>query len=150
MCIKILRSKFGYTSIQRSDQFVMSKSSVIMKFMDSRFKSPLHLETTPMSGWPYPEAQISTWMSNDTEIQTILLKKLIMNACRTRIKSNRLFNWKCQTITFQTMNGNGKTSLPMSSATDTSGNLRSRKLSVNWYDMKIAETEKQMEQFIGS
>ena len=31
-----------------------------------------------------------------------------------------------------------------------SGNLRSRKLSVNWYDIKIAETEKQMDQLIGN
>ena len=49
--IEILRSNFGYKGIQRSVQFVMSKSSVILIFiMDSRFKSPLHLETTPMFG----------------------------------------------------------------------------------------------------
>ena len=42
-------------------------------------------------------------------------------------------------------NGNGKTSLPMNSVTDTFGNLRSRKLPVNWYDMRIMEAEKRME-----
>ena len=35
-----------------------------------------------------------------------LLQKLLTNACRTRIKSNRLLNWICQTITFQFLNGN--------------------------------------------
>ena len=54
--------------IQRSDQFLMSRSSVILKFiLDSRFKSPLS----------YPEAQIVTWMSYDTEIQKNILKKLM-------------------------------------------------------------------------
>ena len=57
---EILRSSFGYRSIHSSDQFVMSKSSVIMKFMDSRFKSPLHVKTIPMFGWSYPEARIAT------------------------------------------------------------------------------------------
>ena len=60
-----------------------------------------------------------------------------------------IFNWKCQTITFRLMNGNGKTSVPMNSVTNTRENLRSRNLSVNWYDMKIVETERQMVQFIG-
>ena len=50
-------------------------------------------------------------------------------------------------ITFRLMNGNAKTSLPMTTVKVTSGKLRSRKLSVNWYDMN-AETEKQVEQFI--
>ena len=65
--IEILKSNFGYKMLQRSYQFVMSKSSVIMKFMVSRFKFPLHLETTPLFGWSYPEARIATWMSYDTE-----------------------------------------------------------------------------------
>ena len=59
-----------------------------------------------------------------------------------------IFNWKCQTITFRFMNGNGKTSVPMNSVTNTRGNLRSRNLSVYWYDMKIVETERQMGQTI--
>ena len=42
---------------------------------------------------------------------------------------------------------NGKTSLPKYSLTNTLG---SRNLSVNWYDMTIVETERQMEQFIGN
>ena len=114
--------KLWVQKTQRSDQFVMSKLSVIMADMESKFKSPLHLETTPMFGWSYPEAQIATWMSYDSEIEKILLKKLITNACRTRIKSNRLFNWICQTITFRFLTRNGKTSLPMNSVTDTRGN----------------------------
>ena len=106
--------------------------SVIMAIMELKFKSPLHLETTPMFGWSCPEAQIATWMRYDTETQKSLLKKLITSTCRTRIKSKRPPNWKCQTITFRFLNGNGKTSLPMNAVTDTRGNLRSRNLSVNW------------------
>ena len=49
--IEILRSNFGYKSQQRSDHFLMSKSSVIRKFiLDSRFRSPLHQQMTPMFG----------------------------------------------------------------------------------------------------
>ena len=118
--------------------------------MESKFKSLLRLETTPIRGWSNPEAQIATWMTYDTEIENIFLKKLITNACRTRIKSKRLINWKCETITFRFLNGEGKTSVTMNSVTDARWNLRSRNLSVYWYDMKIIETEKQMEQFIGN
>ena len=49
--IEILRSSYGFRSIHSLDQFVMSKSSVILKFMDSKFKSPPHVETVPMFGW---------------------------------------------------------------------------------------------------
>ena len=122
-------------------------SSVIMADMEIQ---PLHLQTTPMFVWSHPAAHTDTCTSYDTEIQKILVKELITNACRTRIMSKRLFNWKCQTITFRFMNGNGKTSWPMNSVTDTRGNLRSRNLSVNWYDMKIIETQKQMEQNNGN
>ena len=45
---EILRSSFRYRSMHSPDQFVMSKSSVIMKFMDSRLKSLLHVETIPI------------------------------------------------------------------------------------------------------
>ena len=58
--------------IQKYTEFVMSKSFVNMKFMNSRFKSPLHLETTPMFGWSQPEAQIATWMSYDTDPENSL------------------------------------------------------------------------------
>ena len=33
-----------------------------------------------MLGWSYPEAQLATWMSYDTELHKFLLKKLITNA----------------------------------------------------------------------
>ena len=48
--IEILKSNFGFKSIQRSVQFVMSKSSAIMAGMDLKSKSTLHLETTPLFG----------------------------------------------------------------------------------------------------
>ena len=124
MLIKILWPRSGYKDVQRSVQFVMSKSSVIMADIKSKFKSPLHLERTPMLGWSYPEAEIATWMSYDTEIQKHLLKKLLITYTRrTRIKKNLQFNWKCQTITFRILNGSGKTLLPMNPNTDTRSNL---------------------------
>ena len=140
--IEIMKSNFGNKNMQRSVQFVMSKSSVIMAGMELKLNSLVHLETTPLCGWSHPEDHIATWMSYDTEIQKILLKKLITNACTTRIKSTRLLYGKCQTITFRFLNGNGKTSWPMNSVTDT------WEISDFWYDMKIIKTEKQMEQFI--
>ena len=149
MLIKILWSSYGYTDKQRSVQFVMSKSSVVMADMESKFKSPLHGDNNNV--WMVISRGSNRFLDKlryrDPEKN---LKKLLTNACRTRIKSNRLFNWKCQTITFRFLNECGKTSLPTSSVTDTRGNPRSLKLSVNWYDMKIIETEKQMEQFIGN
>ena len=81
--------------IQWSDQFLKSRLYVIFMFMESRFRSPLHLETTPMFGWSYPEARTATWMSCDTRIQNILqeaLKKLTMEACWKLMWNNRLFN----------------------------------------------------------
>ena len=90
--IEILKSNFGFKIIQRSVQLVMSRSLVFMADMELNFISLLHLETPIKFGWSYPEAQIATWRSYDTEIQTILLKKLITKVCRTRVKSNRLFN----------------------------------------------------------
>ena len=56
-------------------------------FVESRFRSPHLLETKPKFGWSYPEAQIVTWMSYDTENQKIFLKKLLKNVCKIKIKS---------------------------------------------------------------
>ena len=149
--IEILRSKFW---IQKYTEIGPVLDAKIICHLEVH--SGLEIQVTTTSGRQHPsmfelscpETQIDTMMSYDTEIQKHILEKLIKNVCRTRIKSNRPFNRKRQMITFRLMNGNGKTSLPMNSA-DTSGNL-TRKLSVSWYDMKIAETEKQMEQFIGN
>ena len=93
--IKILWSRSGHKITQRSDLFLRSTLSVILTFMELKFRSPLHLETTPMFGWSYPEAQIATWMSYDTRIQNILqetLKKPIMGACKKLMRNNRLLN----------------------------------------------------------
>ena len=93
--IKILWSRSGHKMTQRSDLFLRSTLSVILTFMELKFRSPLHLETTPMFGWSYPEAQIATWMSYDTRIQNILqetLKKPIMGACKKLMRNNRLLN----------------------------------------------------------
>ena len=72
--IKILWSSSGYKNIQRSDQFLKSRLSIILTNMESKFRSPLHLEITLMFGWSYPEAQTAMWMSCDTRIQNILQK----------------------------------------------------------------------------
>ena len=83
--IQILKQNFGYTSTQRLVLFLMSKLSVNTTFVESRCRSPQQLETAPMFGWSYPEAEIVTWMSYATENQKIFLKKLFKNlVSRTR------------------------------------------------------------------
>ena len=46
-----------------------SRLSVVFTNMESKFRSPPHLEITPMFGWSYPEAQTATWMSYDGNMQ---------------------------------------------------------------------------------
>ena len=96
--------------------------------MEPRFRSPQHLETKPKFGWSYPEAQIGTWMSYDTENHKIFLKKLLKNGCKIKMKS--IPKVKGQMTAFLFIKGFGR-------------------LSVNWYDMRIREKERQMEQSIG-
>ena len=83
----------------------------------------------------------------DTESQKILLKNLLKNVCKTKIES--IPKVKGQKPLFRFIKGFGKTCSPMNSFTDTSGKPKSRNLSVSWYDMKIREKERQMEQLIG-
>ena len=158
--IKILWSRSGHKITQRSDLFLRSTLSVILTLMELKFRSPLHLETTPMFGWSYPEAQIATWMSYDTRIQNILqetLKKPIMGACKKLMRNNRLLNrdlnafliWWPHSCSRKSSFGNGKTSLPLSTATKMSWDTVSQYLLENGYVTKIAVTEKQMEQFTG-
>ena len=118
--IQILKQNFGYTSTQRLVLFLMSKLSVITTFMESRFRSPQHLETKPKFGWSYPEAQIVTWMSCDTENQKIFLKKLLKNVCKIKIKS--IPKVKGQKTVFPFIKEFGRTCPPMNSVTDASGN----------------------------
>ena len=61
--IQSLKQNFGVTSTQRLVLFLVSKVSVITTFMESRFRSPQHLDRIPILGWSYPEAKIVTWMS---------------------------------------------------------------------------------------
>ena len=58
--IQILEQNFGYTITQSLVLFLMSTLSVITTFMESRFRSPQHLETKQKFGWSYPAAQIVT------------------------------------------------------------------------------------------
>ena len=60
--IQIQKQNFGYTSRHRLVLFLTSKLSVNTAFMDSSFRSPVQLETKPMSGGSCPEAEIVTWM----------------------------------------------------------------------------------------
>ena len=115
--------------------------------MESRFRSPQHLDRIPIWGWSYPEAKIVTWMSYDTESQKILLKNLLKNVCKTKIKS--IPKVKGQKPVFRFIKVFGRTCSPMNSFTDTNGKPKSRNLSVSCYDMKIREKARQMEQFIG-
>ena len=86
-CREYTLSRTHLTRTQRLVMFLMSMLSVITKFMESTFGSHQHLETKPKFGWSYPEAQIVTWMSCDTENQKISLKKLLTNVCKIRRKS---------------------------------------------------------------
>ena len=98
----------------------------------------------------------ATWMSYDARIPNILqeaMKKPIMETCKKLMRNNRLFNRDLNAVhlmtTFLLTKGNGKTSLPMSTATKMSWNTISQHVLENWYVTNIAVTEKQMEQFIG-
>ena len=69
--------------MQRSDQFLKSRFSVTLTFMDSKCRSFLQFEITPMFGWSYPEAHLAALLIHDTRIQDILkeaLKNLITEA----------------------------------------------------------------------
>ena len=89
---------YMYTEI--GPEFLMSRLSVIITYMESRFRSPLHLETTPKFGWSYPEAQTVTWMSCDTEIQKIFQKMLLTIVCKIKIKSIHKFKGQVTAFLF--------------------------------------------------
>ena len=95
---KSMEKNFGFTSTQRLVQFLMS--SVIITYMESRFRSPLHLETTPKFGWSHPQAQTVTWMSCDTQIQKIFLKMLLTIVCKIKIKSISKFKGQVTAFLF--------------------------------------------------
>ena len=154
--IKILWSSFGYKKLQRSEQFLKSRLSVILTNMESKFTLPLHLETTPMFRGSYAEARAGMWMSYDTRIQNLLqktVKKSIVEICKKFMHNNRLFNRELNAVhlmtTFLYLKESGKTLLTMSTATNMSCDTMSQNLLENWNVTKIAVTEKQMEQFIG-
>ena len=126
--ILILRLSSGFKNIQRFDQFLRSRLSVILTNVESKFRSDLHMEIISMFGWSYASIQNAAWMSYDTRIQDILqktLKKPSMETCTTLMQNNRLFNRDLNTVHLMTtclvMKEHGKTSLHMS--TDTSGKL---------------------------
>ena len=137
--IKILWSSSGYKNIQRSDQFLKSRLSIILTNMESKFRSPLHLEITLMFGWSYPEAQTAMWMSCDTRIQNILQKA---DAEQPTIQSR----YQCSSSDDHIPSNESKWEDII--ANEVQPQI-SQNLLDNWYVMKIAVTEKQMEQFIG-
>ena len=146
---QILKQNFGFTSTQRLVQFSMSKIICHRNVHGIEIQIPQHLERkTPKFGWSYPDAQIVAWMSYDTESQKIFLKKLLNNVCK--IKRNSLHKVEGQMTTFLFIKEFGRTCQPMNTVADTTGKPKSRNLSVNWYDMRIREKERQMEQFIGN
>ena len=64
--------KLPEKDLQRSDQFLKSRLSVILTIMESKLRCLQRLEITPMFGWSYPEAPVATWMSYNARIQNIL------------------------------------------------------------------------------
>ena len=80
---------------QGMGQVLKSRLSVVFANMESKFRSLLHLEITPMFVWSYPEAQNATWMSYDTTIQNILqeaLKKPDVKTCKKLMQNSQPFN----------------------------------------------------------
>ena len=69
--------------MQKSDQLLKSRLSVILKLRELEFRSPPRLEMIPMLGWSFLEVQTVTWKSYDAMIQSSLqveaFRKLIQN-----------------------------------------------------------------------
>ena len=84
---------------------------------ESKFKSALHLETTPMFGWLYPD----TWIFYDTEVSEKSLEEADYECMQDT-------DHEQATIQLEMSNEHGKTSLPVKSVTDALGNLTSRNL----------------------
>ena len=155
--VEILWSSFGYESIQGSDQFLKPRHSVILTNMESIFR-PLSESGDNTNVWVVisRDSNPATWMCYDTRIQNTLqkaLRKPICETCKKLIKKNQLCNRDLNAVhlmtTFLLTKGNGKTSRPVSTATNMSWNTISQNLLDNGYVMKIAVTEKLMEEFIG-
>ena len=75
-------------------------------------------------GWSYPEAQIATWMSYDTENQKILLKTLLQNV--RNIKRKNIPKVKGEKTIFLIIKEFGRTCQPMNTVGDTLGKPKSR------------------------
>ena len=69
--IKIQWSCLGYKNIERSDQFLMSRFSLILTH-----GIDMQIPFEPMLEWSYAEARTATLMSYDTRIQNFLQKTL--------------------------------------------------------------------------
>ena len=118
--------KLWMQKTQGSDQFLMPRLSVIKTNMESKNRFPLHLETTPMSGWSHAEARTATWMTYDTRIQNRLpkdLQKPDTERSKKFVQSDRLLNRDLNAVhlmtTFPFLKENGKTSITSSSTTPT-------------------------------
>ena len=150
LCGQALISK----NIQRSDQLLMSRLSVILTNMESKYKFLLNLDITPMFGWSYPEARTATWMSYETRIQNLVPRpEEAVYGSKKFMQNDRLFNQDINAVhlvnTFLFLKESVKTSLSLNSATNMGWDIFSHKLLENWFVMNTAVTEKQMEQFIG-
>ena len=153
--VSVCCSKFSGQALdekmQKSDQLLKSRLSVILKLRELEFRSPPRLEMIPMLGWSFPEVQTVTWKSYDAMIQFSLqeaLKKLIVETFRKLMQNRQQSGLQCCLTTFQSAKGNVWTSLLMFTAIDR------KPISRNLFVIGLGRHEKrhdrQMEQYIGN
>ena len=139
--------------MQKSDQLLKSRLSVILKLRELEFRSPPRLEMIPtMLGWSFPEVQTVTWKSYDAMIQFSLqeaLKKLIVETFRKLMQNRQQSGLQCCLTTFQSAKGNVWTSLLMFTAIDSRKPI-SRNLFVIGLGRHEKRHDRQMEQYIGN
>ena len=81
------KSNCGSQATRRLAQFLKSRA-VSLTFMESKFKSPAHLEIIPIPRWSNPEASTATWTSYDTTIQIcsqIPFPTILVSVCRSSV-----------------------------------------------------------------
>ena len=119
-----------------------------MLFMSSKFESPLRLETTQFLKCHNPRSKPTRgWVAIQSSRKLNWKSWSRMHAGH---KSNRLFNWKRQRSISDSWTEMKRHHCQWIESRLLVGDLRIRKMSAGWHEMKNIETEKQMEQFIGN
>ena len=129
----------------RTSSCLKSRLPVILTFMELKFTTSGENTNVWVVIHPGPNRYVDELRYKDPEYSPRTSKKLIMEACRKLMRNNRLFNRDLNAVhsmtTFRLTKENGKTSLPMRTATNMSWDTISQNLLENWYVPKIAVTE---------